>query len=105
MIEVGNIVTLENNQEYLILESLTKEDKKYVYSVGVLPDETPTDEYLIFEAIINGEDEFLKPVNNKELYDELIEEFKDIVADKIISADIEEFYNTDESNDDIEEAA
>lgn len=106
MIEVGNIVTLENNQEYLILESLSKEEKKYVYSVGVLPDETPTDEYLIFEAIVNGEEEFLKPVNNKDLYDELIEEFKDIVADKIISADIEEFYNNSEESDgNMEEAA
>ena len=27
MIEVGNIVTLENNQEYLLLEELDKADK------------------------------------------------------------------------------
>lgn len=97
MIEVGNIVTLENNQEYLILESLTRENKKYVYSVGVLPDETPTDEYLIFEALINGEEEFLKPVNDKELYDDLIEEFKDIVADKLVNGEYED--------DEMEEAA
>lgn len=90
MIEVGNIVTLENNQEYLILESLTRENKKYVYSVRVLPDETPTDEYLIFEALINGEEEFLKSVNDKELYDELIEEFKDIVADKLINGEYQD---------------
>lgn len=97
MIEVGNIVTLENNQEYLILESLTRESKKYVYSVGVLPDETPTDEYLIFEALIDGEEEFLKPVNDKALYDDLIEEFKDIVSDKIVNGEYED--------DEIEEAA
>lgn len=96
MIEVGNIVTLENNQEYLILESLTRGNASYVYAVGVLPDETPTDEYLIFEVMINGKEEFLKPVGDKELYDDLIEEFKDIVSDKIISGEYE---------DEMEEAA
>lgn len=89
MIEVGNIVTLENNQEYLILEELTDNEHKYVYSVRVLEDETPTDEYLIFESIIRDDDEFLKPVNDKELYDNLIEEFKDIVADKLVNGDYE----------------
>ncbi len=96
MIEVGNIVTLENNQEYLILESLVKDNKKYVYCAGVLPDETPTEESLIFEALINGSDEYLKPVNDKDLYDDLIDEFKDIVSDKILDGEYE---------DDIEEAA
>jgi hypothetical protein len=87
MIEVGNIVTLENNQEYLILEEFNKDGVKYVYSVRVLEDETPTDEYLIFESIIKGEDEFLKPIDDKKLYDELIEDFKDVVADKVISGE------------------
>lgn len=99
MIEVGNIVTLENNQEYLILEELTENEHKYVYSVRVLEDETPTDEYLIFESIIRDNDEFLKPVNDKELYDNLIEEFKDIVADKIVNGDYEN------DIEDMEEAA
>ncbi|MBO5475837.1 MAG: hypothetical protein J5982_04990 [Bacilli bacterium] len=99
MIEVGNIVTLENNQEYLILEELTDNEHKYVYSVRVLEDETPTDEYLIFESIIRDDDEFLKPVNDKELYDNLIEEFKDIVADKLVNGDYEN------DIEDIEEAA
>lgn len=99
MIEVGNIVTLENNQEYLILEELTENEHKYVYSVRVLEDETPTDEYLIFESIIRDNDEFLKPVNDKELYDNLIEEFKDIVADKLVNGDYEN------DIEDMEEAA
>ena len=88
MIEVGNIVTLENGQEYLLLEELKKNDITYMYAVRTLEDETPTDEFLIFEAIINGDDEFLKVVADKDLYDELIDEFKDIVADKIINSDI-----------------
>lgn len=91
MIEVGNIVTLENNVEYLILEELTHEDgKKYVYTVRTLEDETPTDEFIIYEVMSVNDEEYLKDVDNKELYDELIEEFKDIVADKILNGDLDE---------------
>ena len=89
MTEVGNIVTLEGNEEYLILEETTKNGIKYLYAVRVLIDETPTDEYLIFESIKNDEGEFLLPVSDKELYDELIEDFKDIVADKILGNELE----------------
>ena len=86
MIEVGNIVTLENNQEYLLLEELDKADRKFVYAVRVLEDETPTDEFLIFEAFITGDEEYLKVVGDKAVYDELIEDFKDLVADKLLHA-------------------
>lgn len=89
MITVGNIVTLENGTEYLLLEEIEKNGTKYIYAVRTLEDETPTDEYLIFEAIVNGEEEFLKVVNNKELYDELLEDFTDKVADKILDANLD----------------
>lgn len=85
MTEVGNIVTLENGQEYLVLEELTKDNSRFVYSVRILQDDTPTDEYLIFEAINANGEEYLKPVEEKEKYDTLIEEFKDLIADKIIN--------------------
>ena len=84
MTEVGNIVTLENGQEYLVLEELTKDNSRFVYSVRILQDDTPTDEYLIFEAINANGEEYLKPVEEKEKYDTLIEDFKDLIADKII---------------------
>ncbi len=90
MIMVGNIVTLENGIEYLLLEELEKDNVKYVYAVKTLEDETPTDEYLIFEALKDGDEEFLKEVNDRELYDELLDEFSDVVADKILDADLEE---------------
>lgn len=90
MIEVGNIVTLENNVEYLILEELNHEDKKYVYTVRTLEDETPTDEFVIYEVMESEGESYLKDINDKELYDELIEEFKDIVADKILNGDLDE---------------
>ena len=87
MIEVGNIVTLENNQEYLLLEECVKDGKKYIYAVRTLEDESLTDEYLVFEAIVQDGEEFLKVVEDKEAYEDLIDEFKDIIADKILSSD------------------
>ena len=87
MIEVGNIVTLENNQEYLLLEECEKDGKKYIYAVRTLEDESLTDEYLVFEAIVQDGEEFLKVVEDQEAYEELIDEFKDIIADKILSSD------------------
>lgn len=96
MIEVGNIVTLENQQEYLLLETLDKEGKKYIYAVRVLEDETPTDEFLIFESIKNNDEDYMKIVSDKALYDELIEDFKDIVADKVIDGMLEEDYEGEE---------
>lgn len=101
MIEVGNIVTLENDLEYLILEDLVLDSKKYVYTVRTLKDETPTDEFLIFEVLTNSDGEYVKPVNDKVLYDNLIEKFKDIVADKVLNGDYDEMV----SDDDFEEAA
>jgi len=96
MIEVGNIVTLENGQEYLLLEELTKDNSRFVYSVRILQDDTPTDEYLIFEAIKNNDEEYLKPVEEKEKYDILIEDFKDLIADKIIN-----FVNEDDEQEEV----
>ncbi len=84
MIEVGNIVTLENGQEYLLLEELEQDGRRYVYAVRVLEDETPTDEFLIFEAFYDGEGEYMKVVSDKSVYDQLIEDFKDVVADKLL---------------------
>ena len=90
MIEVGNIVTLDNGTEYLLLEELEKLGTRYVYAVRVLEDETPTDEYLIFEAIVNDGEEYLKVIEEKVLYDELVEDFRDIVADKVLNGDYDE---------------
>ena len=93
MIEVGNIVTLEDNLEYLLLEDVTKNGAKYLYAVRVLIDESPTDEYLVFEAITDQDGEYLKVVEDKKLYDELIEDFKEKVSNKILGLDENEGSN------------
>lgn len=100
MIEVGNIVTLENGRDYLILEEIEDNGSRFVYTVRVLEDETPTSEYVIYEAINSEDGEFLKDVTNKETYDKIIEQFKSVIADKFMSGEyndmIEDIKNGEE---------
>lgn len=90
MIEIGNIVTLENGKDYLLLEELQLDGKRYVYAVRVLEDETPTSEYIIYEAITAQDGEYLKDVTNQIEYNRVIEEFKAIISDKILSGDYDD---------------
>ncbi len=90
MIEIGNIVTLENQKDYLLLEEVEYNGRRFVYAVRVLEDETPTNEYIIYEAINSEDGEYLKDVNVKEEYDALVELFKDKIADKIVSGEYDD---------------
>lgn len=91
MIEIGNIVTLENQKEYLLLEELSVENgRRFVYAVRVLEDETPTNEYIIYEAINTPDGEYLKDVTDKNEYNSLIEAFKNLISDKMISGEYED---------------
>jgi hypothetical protein len=100
MIEIGNIVTLENGKDFLLLEEVNLDGKRYVYSVRVLEDETPTSEYVIYQAINTDDGEYLKDITDKGEYDRLIDEFKEVISDKIISGDyndmVQEFQNGEE---------
>lgn len=91
MIEIGNVVTLENGKEYLLLEEVNAGTRRFVYAVRVLPDDTPTQEYIIFEAINIENEEYLKDINDKELYDRLVEEFKDVIGTKMQSGEYDNY--------------
>lgn len=85
MSEVGQIITLEDNHEYLILETTERDGVKYLYAVRVLIDETPTDEYEIFKYEKDDSGEYLVNLEDKALFDDLFEEFKDIAASKLLN--------------------
>ena len=89
MIEIGNIVTLENQKEYLLLET-NFNGGRYVYAVRVLEDETPTSEYIIYQAINAEDGEYLKDITDKDEYDNLVQEFKNIISNKIISGEYDD---------------
>ena len=80
MIEIGNVVTLENGKEFLLLEEVNIGDRRFVYSVRVLPDDTPTNEYIIFEAINLNNEEYLKDINDKALSVSIEKGSKEIIV-------------------------
>jgi len=90
MIQLENIVTLDNGQDYVILEEVEYEGARFVYTVRVENQEDLTDDSMIFEAVNENGEEFLAPVEDKEVYNELIELFKDKVADKLDSINFDE---------------
>lgn len=97
MIEVGNIVTLDNNQEFLLLEEIKRGENTYMYGVKVQEEDVPTDEFVVFEAIINGEnEEFLKIVSDENLYNDLEGEFKQIIFDQVADMNPDGFENDEE---------
>ena len=96
MTEVGNIVTLDDNKEYLILEEQVKDNVRYLYAVRVLIDDTLTDEFLVFQVIKDDKSEYLLPVKDKKLYDELIDGFREITTEKLYDFDLMEKVGSNE---------
>ena len=62
-LEVNKIVTLGNNEEYLIVDKVVKDDEEYYYIAEVNEDETDIkDNYKIVCAVNRGGDIFLEEV-------------------------------------------
>ncbi|MBP5684676.1 MAG: hypothetical protein J6X02_05430 [Bacilli bacterium] len=62
-LEVNKIVTLGNNEEYLIVDKVVKDEKEYYYIAEVNDDETDIkDNYKIVCAIYRDDDVFLEEV-------------------------------------------
>jgi len=62
-LEVNKIITLGNNEEYLIIDKVVKDDTEYYYIAEVNEDKTDIkDNYKIVYATYNNEDIFLDEV-------------------------------------------
>lgn len=62
-LEVNKIVTLGNNEEYLIVDKVAKDDQEYYYIAEVNEDGTDIkDNYKIVSATYRGGDIFLDEV-------------------------------------------
>ena len=77
MIEVNDIVTLENQNNYWILGVTDYEGDKFVYTERVLDD----GEFYLFKCSKRLDGKHLTLVINKELCNDLLEEFEDTFID------------------------
>lgn len=90
MIEVNNIVTLANQNNYWILGVKEYEDDKYAFTERVLDDETETGEFYFFKCLKDKDGEYLTLVSDKELCNDLMEEFADMLSDELLYGEYDE---------------
>lgn len=68
-----DIITLDNNKEYLLIDELAREEKQYFFAVEVINGNVcKTDSYIFLEA---GEDEmgeYIEEVTDEKLFKELL---------------------------------
>ena len=69
--QIEDIITLEDNLEYLILDKIELDNSNYLYAVLVDSDENPTDNYIYLKEINEDSDIYVEEVVNKELKDKL----------------------------------
>ena len=73
--KVDSVITLDNDLNCLLLEKVTHENSNYFLSVILTEENEPSDEYVIFKEIIEGEDKYVEKVEDKELLSELLKLF------------------------------
>lgn len=68
MIEIGNIITLDNEKEYLLAEGITYKGTDYVYAVGVDEDEMPDPtDVEIYQVVKEDGDEYVQELGDENL--------------------------------------
>ena len=68
---VNKIVELENDKNYVLLDETILNNIKYYFGLRLNKNEEPTNYYLFFEEVKEGNDTFLAPVeddNEKKLF-------------------------------------
>ena len=67
-----DIITLDDNKEYLILDIIDYLNKKYLYCVLVDEDDIPTQEYKYVEVINENNETYIEEVNDEKILENLV---------------------------------
>lgn len=76
-----DIVTLDNNKEYVICKTLTYKEKEYLLLIRVDEDENLLDERLIVEKLNNGKT--LKKIKESNLKQIISEKFAKMIIEEL----------------------
>lgn len=88
----GQIITLEDNEKYLLLLDTVQEGHKFFYANKLTADEKTTSEYEIFEETIEDDGSYMDVVEDKGVKEFLLKVFTvDMMetANKINSGELE----------------
>ena len=99
--QVGDIITLDYDEKYLLLSKVTSNKKVYFLAIGVTKDEEDIDmdDITYFEEIIENNEPFVKEVYNEELLEALSDAsiLKTMRYSKNIKRIINNYYETKNS--------
>ena len=99
--QVGDIITLDYDEKYLLLSKVTSNKKVYFLAIGVTKDEEDIDmdDITYFEEIIENNEPFVKEVYNEELLEALSDAsiLKSMRDTKNIKRIINNYYETKNS--------
>lgn len=79
---VDNIVELEDNKKYVLLDSTKLDDTTYYFGLRLDEKENPTNNYLFFEETVDGGDTYLAPVEEENMRGLLLTAFTVNYVDK-----------------------
>ena len=80
---VNKIVELENDKNYVLLDETVLNNVKYYFGLRLNKNEEPTNYYLFFEEVKEGNDTFLAPVEDDNEKKLLITAFTVNYLDKV----------------------
>ena len=80
---VDNIVELDNDKKYVLLDSKTVEDVNYYFALRLDEKENPTNNYLFFEEVTDDGDTYLLPVEDDKTIGILLTFFTINYLDKV----------------------
>ena len=80
---VDNIVELENNKKYVLLDNKELDGTNYYFGLRLDEKENPTNNYLFFEETKDGEDTYLAPVEEEDMKGLLLTAFTVNYIDKV----------------------
>lgn len=73
--EINDIITLEDNQNYLILDMVSIGADKYYYCVKVDEHDMPIYEYKYLKEIKDKEETFMEPVTDQDTLEAIVSMF------------------------------
>jgi len=80
---VDTVITLDNNVNCLLLEKTEFNGANYFMANVLNEEEEPTEDYVIFREILEGEDKYVEKVEDKNVLTELLKLFSDITKKKV----------------------
>ena len=76
-LKTNHIIILENKEEYVILNEIMYDGKKYFLAMGIKDKEVVSNDIAILEEYISGFDTYVSKVTDKELIGTLSSKFKE----------------------------